>query len=490
VAEPRSQVATAEGSVASATRPTRALALDALRGLAILGMVMSGTIPEQGLPAWMYHAQDPPPLHRFSPHLAGLTWTDLVFPFFLFAMGAAIPLALSRRLARGVRLWRVVVHILTRGFLLGAFALYIAHIRPWTLSRDPTTGTWLLALLGFALLFPILTRLPDRWPLALRLAIRAAGWAGAILLMASLQFHGHHGVRRFSVERSDIIIVLLANAAVFGSLLWLISRGNLLLRLGFLGILAAIRLSASVPGWVGWLDAHSPLPWMFQLGYLQWLFITIPGTVVGDMLLRWGRATESDAAVTPAWSRLRIAGLAVLMPLIIVAMLAGLQSRWLWQTSVLAVLLCALGWRVVAGAATKTERLAKDLFACGTYCLLLGLVLEPYEGGIKKVPDTLSYYFVTGGLAIFALLAFTLIIEIWGQRRRLQLLIDSGENPMIAYAGSENLLLPVLALTHLDRPLDALAQWPWLGVLGAAFSTLVLAYVVRFFTRLKVFWRT
>lgn len=39
-------------------------ALDALRGLAILMMVLSGTIPFDGaLPGWMYHAQLPPPDH-------------------------------------------------------------------------------------------------------------------------------------------------------------------------------------------------------------------------------------------------------------------------------------------------------------------------------------------------------------------------------------------------------------------------------------------
>jgi len=470
------------------TGSRRALALDALRGLAILGMVMSGSVPERVLPAWMYHAQDPPPLHEFNPHLAGLTWVDLVFPFFLFAMGAAIPLALSRHLERGVPLWKVVVRILTRGFLLGSFALYVAHIRPWAMSRGPDTTTWLLALLGFALLFPILARLPARWPVGLRLGIRAIGWAGAILLMASLRFHGHHG-DRFSVERSDIIIVLLANVAVFGSLLWLISRHNLLPRLGFLGILMAFRLSAPVEGWVGWLDGHSPLPWMLQLGYLQWLFITIPGTIVGDVLLRWGKA-EHDTAEAPAWSAGRTAGIAALMPLIIVTMLAGLQSRWLWQTTAAAAVLCGLGWWAVTGAATHTEKLVKETFSWGAYCLLLGLAFEPYEGGIKKVPDTLSYYFVAGGLAIFAFVAFTVITEIWRRPRQVRLLIANGENPMIAYVGAENLVLPLFALTHLDRLLDSVATTPWLGVLEAAFSTLVLAYVVRLFTRWRVFWRT
>ena len=58
----------------------RAHALDALRGFAILTMVLSGVIPYKVLPSWMYHAQIPPPSHQFNPDLPGLTWVDLVFP--------------------------------------------------------------------------------------------------------------------------------------------------------------------------------------------------------------------------------------------------------------------------------------------------------------------------------------------------------------------------------------------------------------------------
>lgn len=40
----------------SSEAPRRACALDALRGLAILGMILSGQLPfgEKALPAWMY----------------------------------------------------------------------------------------------------------------------------------------------------------------------------------------------------------------------------------------------------------------------------------------------------------------------------------------------------------------------------------------------------------------------------------------------------
>lgn len=74
----------------------RALALDALRGYAIITMVLSATIISSILPGWMSHAQTPPPEHIFNPEIPGITWVDLVFPFFLFAMGAAFPFSIGQ----------------------------------------------------------------------------------------------------------------------------------------------------------------------------------------------------------------------------------------------------------------------------------------------------------------------------------------------------------------------------------------------------------
>ncbi|MGE5353735.1 MAG: DUF5009 domain-containing protein, partial [Acidobacteriota bacterium] len=153
----------------------RADALDALRGLAILAMILSGSIPFSGvaaLPAWMYHAQVPPPDHIFNPSLPGITWVDLVFPFFLFAMGAAIPLALSKKLKAGVPEWKLSLQSLERGLLLAAFAIYIQHIKPYSISSEPGVLTWLTGLLGFILLFPMLLRLPQAMKPSYKILIR------------------------------------------------------------------------------------------------------------------------------------------------------------------------------------------------------------------------------------------------------------------------------------------------------------------------------
>jgi predicted acyltransferase len=474
----------------------RAYALDALRGLAILGMILSGQIPfgANALPAWMYHAQVPPPEHKWVATLAGITWVDLVFPFFLFALGAAIPLALSRRLEQGGAKLKVSFFIIERGILLGFFALYVEAIRPYVISEHPSVKTWLVALLGFGLLFPVLMRLPEAWPTAWRRGIRTTGWAGSVALLALLHYPGGEG---FSLERSDIIIVVLANMAVFGSVVWWLTRANLLLRLGVLGILVAIRLSnmpQAVEGWVSSIWSWSPLPWIYRLYYLQYLFIVVPGTIVGDLLQEWLRRDEADRAPVPggrkAWSPLRFLAIGLLMLCLPVLLVVGLKARWLIGTTLTTFALCAAGWWLMSKPSNGIERLFHRLFNWVIYWLVLGLFFEPYEGGIKKDRATMSYYFVTAGCAICVLIGLSILIDVFRRKRWVQLLIENGQNPMIAYAGINNLIIPVLALTTANKFLASLDSSPWLGFAHGTIITLLLALSVSFFTKRRILWRT
>jgi predicted acyltransferase len=474
----------------------RAYALDALRGLAILGMILSGQLPfgQNALPAWMYHAQVPPPDHRFVPTLPGITWVDLVFPFFLFALGAAIPLALNRRLEQGSPKWKVGLFIAERGVLLAFFALYIQAIRPYVISEHPSTTTWLIALLGFALLFPILTRLPNAWAAGWRWGIRLGGGVGAVLLLALLRYPDDKG---FSLNRSDIIIVVLANMAVFGSLLWWLTRTNLLARLGVLGVLVALRLSNMphpIEGWVSDLWRWSPVPWIYQLYYLQYLFIVVPGTIAGDLLLQWMRRDERGSPAfsgrVAEWSPLRFMAITALMLCLPILLVVGLKARWLLATTFITFALCALGWWLMSKPATGTERLFHALFNWAIYWLVLGLFFEPYEGGIKKDRATMSYYFVTAGCAICVLIGFSILMDVFRRKRWVQLLVENGQNPMIAYAGINNLIIPLLALTQVDRLLSGLNSSPWLGFSRGAIITLLLALSASLFTKRNIFWRT
>lgn len=468
----------------------RALSLDALRGFAILTMILSGQIPfhTNTLPAWMYHAQVPPPEHKWIPTLPGITWVDLVFPFFLFAMGAAFPLALSRRIEDGIPKWRISISILERGFLLGFFALYVQAIRPFVISKSPTLETHLIALLAFFLCFPIYSRLPLNWNKWLRLGIRLTGWIAAFALLFNLKYPDGSG---FSLYRSDIIIVVLTNMAVFGSFVWLFTRSNLLVRLGLLGILIAIRLSnmpTQIDGWVAQIWNYSPAPWIYKLYYLQYLFIVIPGTIAGDIILKWMKSKDENSE--KSWSNLQYIFIAFLMFFFVFELLVGLYNRWLVETTILTFLLLILVYYLMKNASTQTEKLYKELFLWAIYWLVLGLFFEPYEGGIKKDKATLSYYFVTSGLAICTLIFFSIIIDVFKKRRWIQLLIDNGQNPMIAYAGVNNFIIPILSISGLMSLLNSMAVTPWLGFLKGLIITLLLALFVSLCTRLKIFWRT
>ncbi len=482
----------------SPARQNRAYALDALRGFAILTMLLSGQLPfdKNALPAWMYHAQEAPPLFQNDLLAYGITWVDLVFPFFLFAMGAAFPLAFTRRMEQGTPTWKLALAILERGFLLGFFALYVQAIRPYTLSHHPTTETWLLALLGFGLLFPVLTRLPDAWPIAVRWGIKIAGWVGVILFLALAQYpENSSSGTGFSLQRSDIIIIVLTNMAVFGSIVWMLTRRHLLPRLGLLGILLAIRLSnmpQPLDGWVSDIWKMSPLPWLYQLYYLQYLCIVIPGTIAGDLILQWTRQAPSTktSASAKRWSSTRLLAINFLMFVFVLVLLIGLKSRWLVPTTLVTFALCGLGWLLMARPTNETERLYKTLFLWAIYWLVLGLFFEPYEGGIRKDKATVSYYFVTSGLANCVFIGFSIIIDVFQRRRWLQLLIDNGQNPMIAYAGINNFITPVLALTAADRLLHQFSSTPWRGFWSGVIITLLMAVTVSFLTRRKVFWRT
>lgn len=112
----------------------RLLALDVFRGGTVAAMVL---VNNPGTWGAVY-----PPLQHADWH--GWTPTDLVFPFFLFIVGVAIPLALGSRLARGeprsVLLRRVVrrtLVIFALGLLLHAFPTFdLATLRiPGVLQR-------------------------------------------------------------------------------------------------------------------------------------------------------------------------------------------------------------------------------------------------------------------------------------------------------------------------------------------------------------------
>lgn len=466
----------------------RADALDALRGLAILAMVLSGSIPfGNSLPAWMYHAQVPPPAHQFNPNLPGITWVDLVFPFFLFSMGAAFPFAMRKKLGQGMPEWKLSAQAVLRGLLLAAFAIFIQHVKPYALASEPAASDWMVGLLGFAILFAVLVRLPEKTDMYVRWGIKLIGILSAVILLALLRYPSGSG---FSEGRSDIIILVLANTALFGSLIWLFTRDNILARLSVLGVLLALRLTQNIEGsWNYQLWNFSPFPWMYKLYYLQYLFIVIPGSIAGDYIYRWFKETAPETRNNEK-KRWLMPALAILMFLTIPVNLIGLFTRQVMPVLISDALIILISHWLLKLSESSSGELYRKLFMQGVYWLVVGLFFEAYEGGIKKDHPTLSYYFVTTGLAIFSLICLSVVTEYLGKRKYLSLLIKNGQNPMIAYIAGSNFVLPVLVLTSLNTLLAYLQINPWLGFLKGVIFTLLVALLTAFFTGRKIFWRT
>lgn len=466
----------------------RAYSLDALRGFAVLTMVLSGTISYRILPPWMYHAQLPPPTHISNPNLPGLTWVDLVFPLFLFAMGASIPLALSRRIKPGIsNKINVIIYILKRGFFLGAFAIFLEHFRPGKIADNSIPNKWLIALIGFVVLFFMFVRLPNKWRKIPLPAVTIAAWILAVIIISGIRYTNGVG---FSLERSDIILIVLANTAVFGSIIWLFTRFNFKLRVGILGLLFALRLSSSVAkSWTAALWSFSPIPWLFKFHYLSYLFIVIPGTIAGDLIINWMQNPNVNHEIT-AKSNRKLVGLILLLLANCLILLIGLQSRWVWQTTLVSAAICCLTSFLVIKPKNETEILIQKLYYWGVYWLALGLLFEPYQGGIKKDPATYSYFFITTGIAFFALIIFLILIDVFQLHKPLHLLIDNGQNPMIAYVAFANLVWPIFIALGIERFVIANVQTPLHGFLKGVFYTMTVGYIVSLFTRLKLFWRT
>ena len=465
-------------------QPKRASSLDALRGYAILTMVLSATVVYGILPAWMYHAQTPPPTHAYQPELAGLTWVDLVFPFFLFSMGAAFPFSIRKRFEKGVKPAKLIFDAIVRGCQLTFFAIFIQHFYPYMLSAPQDYRAWLLALCCFALLFPMFMRLPWQMPTWAHTTVKVGAYAIAVAMMA---FTDYAGEETFSLFTSNIIILLLANTAIFGSIIYLRTMKSWWTRVAVLAALAGIVLSAEEDGsWAQAVWNWTPIPWMYRFEYLRYLFIVLPGSMAGDLLLKWMNDKEGNKS-EPAKSTAYIM-LAITLGIILVNLI-GLTIRWSFVTLVISSALLSVGWFVVKDK-QASGTLWRELLVLGAALLIIGLCFEPFQGGIKKDGPTFGYLLVTSGLACMMLIALHIICDYLGCKRSTAFLSMSGQNPMIAYVACDLLIYPILNICSIAPLLGVFSLHPVLGFIQGVLLTSLALLVTMYFTKIKWFWRT
>ena len=146
---------------------SRLASLDAFRGLAIAGMIL---VNNPGSWAYAY-----PPLRHAFWH--GATPTDLVFPFFLFAIGVAMPFSFAARQARGdsrARLWR---HVLIRALILYGLGFFMTAVPRFDFATVRLVGVLARIAMVYLVAGTLVLFLSRRAVFALMLAFLAVYWA-------------------------------------------------------------------------------------------------------------------------------------------------------------------------------------------------------------------------------------------------------------------------------------------------------------------------
>lgn len=453
----------------------RIITIDILRGITIFAMILCANIGYQSdLPTWMFHGQTPPPTYAFNPDVPGITWVDLVFPFFLFTMGAAFPLAMRKRLENGTSRWAVTGSLFRRWLTLTVFAIVLGNAYMIGSSAQPQWVKGIFSIVLWGVMFLSLVRVKDEQKskrlnntglfLMVVMAVLATDWLGL----------------KLSRWNSDIIIMILSNIAIFGGLIWMFTKDNLRLRwLILLFIIALKALSSYAPQTLGWVPSLGCIGWFFSWGFLQYLVIAIAGSIVGDMLLdhsRSGEKTDIDGYHIAS-------GIIALAAMLV--QLWGLFTRHILADFIISAVLGA----VFVVVTWKRRNIVSSLGYFGFAFMLAGIIFDPIDGGITKDHCNLSYMLTTTGMTALTG-AFVLALELkWQIKGRG--LSGCGQNPMLAYTVTNFLTGPILAMLGIGAWLDAISLGsPFWGIIRGLVYTLLMVGVTCFFTKKKLFWRS
>jgi len=465
----------------------RVVALDILRGLTIFAMILSAWVPE-GMPRWMHHDQFYQGEQLIT--VIGLSWVDLVFPFFLFFMGAAIPLAFNRRIEKGETTLRLIAHAGYRSIILILFAIYIGNYSPWHIAELYGNWGWARVLLGFMGWILFLGRLPFtvvnkpslKWPL------KTVGLIILVSLMYLIPVKNGIGFDRSS---NDVIITVLGITYFVASLVWLFSRDNLLVRLALIAVLITLRFHhqgggpvlQTITGWLSWMK------WDFFPRAFFHSIVVAFGTIFGDILIRGTRKIIlGQEVVKPSFKQ--SFWLLLLLFCVPVGGLVYLQTRYVFSGLIWTLSLCGVIWQLLKKLPESTRDMLQTLFLWSLFFLVIGYLIEPFEGGVKKTPATLGYYFLSMGMALSLLIFFYWLGDILKVKKGLSYLQGVGCNPMLAYIATMNLVYPILKLIGIPDFLDPYINSSLtMGMIWAVGITVLSTYTVCLLSRMKIFLR-
>jgi predicted acyltransferase len=242
-------------SAASNPPPPRIISIDALRGFVMFTMIFVNDLAGDHAPPWMkhYHGKN------------GMTFVDLVFPAFLFIVGMSIPIAMTSRLAKGERVWKLVWHVLIRTVALLAIGILMVNSEsgPSDKQMGWSRSLWTAMMYTSAILACVSLTPPKPWRrrpsvpgpqppplrsrrvlLALTLGLRLVGIAAMIWL--AFAYRDRRGHRIITLQPFSIrtewygILGLIGWAYLVASLIFLVVRTRRTVLLGCTGLLLCL----------------------------------------------------------------------------------------------------------------------------------------------------------------------------------------------------------------------------------------------------------
>jgi len=343
--------------------PERLACLDAFRGFDILLMIFVNYIAGmKGIPFILQHAK---------AEMDTYTITDLVFPGFLFIVGVAIPLSLSKRILAGDSTWRILKRIAVRTASLLFLGIIMVNEEQFSAADTGLSKElwYFLAYASVVALWNIYSKATHRRRHHFYLALRVG--AAAILVFLVVIFRGRTEAGTLTWLQPSWwgILGQIGWAYLACSLAYLLFRGNRTALMGTLSLMIAYYIGSQHRA----LNFLGPTGSFIYSGFKIVIHcaIVMAGVLIGTLF------TSKRDKVNH-----------------------------------------------------KSRALSMLLFGLGLY--ISGILLRPLHG-ISKIRATDSFALVTSGVCCLAFMAFYLLMDVLKVRRWASFLQPIGKNPLLAY---------------------------------------------------------
>jgi predicted acyltransferase len=139
----------------------RIVSIDALRGFDMFWIIGGGTVLGCLFEVWKHPATETIQQQLSHVEWQGFHFEDLIFPLFLFIMGAVLPFSISRRRQRGQSQTKLYLHILKRSFVLIMLGLIYNNLQNFDWSEMRWPGV--LQRIGLCYFFAAIIVLNTKW---------------------------------------------------------------------------------------------------------------------------------------------------------------------------------------------------------------------------------------------------------------------------------------------------------------------------------------